>query len=41
VLTDQWVLEIAQQRLLFITGEVVSTQSILQGFSVAVDELFA
>ena len=39
---SEWVLALAQQqRLLFTTGEVVRTQSILQGFSVAVDELFA
>lgn len=38
---SQWVLVISQQqRFLFTTGEVVSTQ-ILQGFSVAVDELLA
>jgi len=38
---SQWVLVISQQqRFLFTTGEVVSTQ-ILQGFSVAVNELLA
>lgn len=39
---SQWVLAIAQQqRFLFTAGEVISTQSILQDFSVAVDELLA
>ena len=39
---SQWVLTIAQQqRCLSTAGEVVSTQSVLQGFSVAVDELLA
>ncbi len=38
---SQWVLVISQQqRFLFTTGEVVSTQ-LLQGFTVAVDELLA
>jgi Uma2 family endonuclease len=41
VLPDsQWIVVITgQQRLLFTKGEVVSTQAILKGFSVAVDEL--
>jgi Uma2 family endonuclease len=41
VLPDsQWIVVITgQQRLLFTKGEVVSTQTILKGFSVAVDEL--
>jgi Uma2 family endonuclease len=41
VLPDsQWIVVIAgQQRLLFSKGEVVSTQTILEGFSVPVDEL--
>lgn len=30
-----------QQRLWFVAGEVVNTQSVLQGFSVAIDELLA
>lgn len=41
VLPDsQWVVIITgQQRFLFTKGEVASTQTILKGFSVAVDEL--
>lgn len=41
VLPDsQWIVVITgQQRLLFTKGEVVSTQAILKGFRVAVDEL--
>ncbi|MBW4545424.1 MAG: Uma2 family endonuclease [Symplocastrum torsivum CPER-KK1] len=41
VLPDsQWIVVITgQQRLLFSKGEVVSTQTILEEFSVAVDEL--
>lgn len=39
---SKWVIVITQeQRCLFTTGEVVSTQKVLQGFSVAVDELLA
>jgi Uma2 family endonuclease len=39
---SQWIVVITQQqRLLFTTGEVISTQSILQGFSMAVDQLLA
>lgn len=39
---SQWVIVITQQqKLLFTMGEVVSTQIVLQGFSVAVDELLA
>ena len=30
-----------QQRLWFAMGEIVSTQAVLHGFSVAVDELLA
>ncbi len=39
---SQWVLVITQERqVLFNMGEVVSTQIVLEGFSVAVDELLA
>ena len=39
---SKWVIVITkEQRFLFTTGEVVSTQAVLQGFSVAVDELLA
>ncbi len=39
---SKWVIVITkEQRFLFTTGEVVSTQKVLQGFSVAVDELLA
>lgn len=39
---SQWVVVITQQqRFLFTRSEVVSTQNLLQGFSVAVDELLA
>jgi len=39
---SQWIVVITQQqRFLFTTGEVISTQTVLQGFSVAVDELLA
>lgn len=39
---SQWVLVITQQQqVLLSTGDVVSTQAVLQGFSVAVDELLA
>lgn len=39
---SQWVIVITQQqRFLFTTGEVVSTQFVLQGFSLGVDELLA
>lgn len=39
---SQWVSAIAQQqRVLLSVGDVVSTQTVLQGFSVAVDELLA
>lgn len=39
---SQWVLAIAQQQqVLLSVGDVVSTQTILQGFSIAVDELLA
>lgn len=39
---NRYVLVITrQQRLWFAAGEVVSTQTVLQGFSIAVDELLA
>lgn len=39
---SQWIVVITQQqRSLFTTGEVVSTQILLQGFSIAVDDLLA
>ncbi|WP_341529704.1 Uma2 family endonuclease [Nostoc sp. UHCC 0302] len=37
---NRWIIVITQhQRLVFISGEVASTQSVLKGFNVAVDEL--
>ncbi len=37
---SQWVLVITQQQQLFLSvGDVVSTQTVLQGFSMSVDEL--
>ncbi len=39
---SRWVIVITQsQALMFTTGQVVSSQVVLQGFSVAVDELLA
>lgn len=39
---NRWIIVITQQtRQVFISGEVVSTQKILPGFSIAVDELLA
>lgn len=39
---NQWIFVITQtQRLWFSKGEVIRTQAVLQGFSLAVDELFA
>lgn len=39
---SEWIIIITQQQhILFTTGEVVTTQNVLQGFSVAVDELLA
>lgn len=39
---SQWVLVITQQQQVLLSiGDVVSTQAVLQGFSVAVDELLA
>jgi Uma2 family endonuclease len=39
---SQWVVVLTgQQQFLFTTGEVVNTQTVLKGFSVAVDELLA
>lgn len=39
---NRWIIVITKnQRLVFISGEVVSTQTVLKGFSVAVDELLA
>ncbi|MEW5858668.1 MAG: Uma2 family endonuclease [Cyanobacteriota bacterium] len=39
---SRWVIVITQsQALMFTTGQVVSTQTVLSGFSVAVDELLA
>ena len=39
---SQWVLVVTRQRqVLFNNGDVVSTQAVLEGFSVAVDELLA
>ena len=37
---NRWIIVVTQnQRLVFISGEVASTQVVLQGFSVEVDEL--
>ena len=37
-----WIIVITQEQHLLLTlGEVASTQAVLQGFSVAVDELLA
>lgn len=39
---SRWIIvNTYNQRLVFISGEVVSTQNVLQGFSIAVDELLA
>ncbi|MFE1746277.1 Uma2 family endonuclease [Coleofasciculus sp. H7-2] len=39
---NRWIIVVTKnQRLVFVSGEVVSTQTVLQGFSVAVDELLA
>jgi Uma2 family endonuclease len=39
---NRWIIVITQnQRLVFISGEVVSTQTVLPGFSMAVDELLS
>mgnify|MGYP000215099371 CR=1 FL=1 len=39
---SEWIIIITQhQHILFTIGEVVTTQNVLQGFSVAVDELLA
>jgi Uma2 family endonuclease len=37
---NQWVIVVTKEtRIIFISGEVVSTQTVLPGFSIAVDEL--
>ena len=39
---SRWIIVTTQnKRLVFVSGEVVSTQTVLPGFSVAVDELLA
>ncbi len=39
---NRWIIVITQnQRLVFTSGEIVSTQTVLKGFTVAVDELLA
>ncbi len=39
---SRWIIVITQtKRLVFVSGEIVSTQTVLPGFSVAVDELLA
>jgi len=39
---SRWIIVTTQtQRLVFISGEVISTQTVLPGFSIAVDELLA
>jgi Uma2 family endonuclease len=38
----QWILVItAEQRLVFTSGEIVSTQKVLQGFTVPLNELLS
>lgn len=39
---NHWIIVVTpNQRLIFISGEVVTTQTVLQGFNIAVDELLA
>ncbi len=39
---NRWIIVITQKsRLVFISGEIVSTQTVLNGFSIKVDELLA
>jgi Uma2 family endonuclease len=39
---SHWIIVTTQnKRLVFISGEIVSTQALLPGFSMAVDELLA
>lgn len=39
---SRWIIVVTQnQRLVFISGEIVTTQTVLPGFSIAVDELLA
>jgi len=39
---NRWIIVVTQEsRQIFISGEVVSTQKVLSGFSIAVDELLA
>lgn len=39
---SRWIIVVTQtQRLVFVSGEVVNTQAVLLGFSIAVDELLA
>jgi Uma2 family endonuclease len=39
---SRWIIVTTQtQRLVFISGEMISTQTVLPGFSIAVDELLA
>ena len=39
---NRWIIVITQEtRQIFISGEAVSTKKVLQGFSIAVDELLA
>jgi Uma2 family endonuclease len=39
---NRWIIVTTQtQRFIFISGEVISTQTVLPGFSIAVDELLA
>lgn len=40
--TSHWIIVITHhQQIMFVSGELISTQTVLQGFSVAVDELLA
>ena len=39
---NRWIIIVTQnQRIIFVSGEVVSTQTVLPGFSIAVDDLLA
>ncbi len=39
---NRWIIIVTQnQRIVFVSGEVVSTQTVLPGFSIAVDDLLA
>lgn len=39
---SRWIIVVTQtQRIVFISGEIISTQIVLPGFNIAVDELLA